>query len=214
MIRTVFFFLVLCSSLTSKAADNVDTNASPKERVAKMKSLVENVVNDLDASASADDKKNIATFLMRVAFHEGARLKERRQIGSGPGRSFFQFEPGRAKDAVDYAFQKSWSDKLAKAGETTADKLKTSAVDLVLNKPWPTGSHIENLLGGSSDAIDLFGIYMARIAFKKVPASIPKTLDEHADYWAKYWKVKFDSDEDRKEKIKQFKANAEALDML
>ncbi|MFN6304579.1 MAG: hypothetical protein ACK42H_20515 [Planctomycetota bacterium] len=65
----------------------MDTNASPKERVAKMKSLVENVVNDLDASASADDKKNVATFLMRVAFHEGARLKERRQIASGPGRS-------------------------------------------------------------------------------------------------------------------------------
>lgn len=214
MICAVICLVVLSSSPTTRAAENVDTNASTKDRVAKMRSIVEKVVNDLDASASADDKKNITTFLLRVAFHEGAQLKARRQIGSGPGRSFFQFEPGKAKDAVDYAFQKNWGDKLAKSGETTADKLKTSAADLKLGKPWPTDSHIENLLGGTTDAIDLFGIYMARIAFKKVPASIPKTLDEHAEYWAKYWKVKFDSDEDRKEKIKQFKANAEAMDML
>ncbi len=197
---------------TVLASDNVDVTATPKNRVNHMRELVTFAVDELDETATSDAKKNTVLFLMRVAWHEGAQLTARRQNGGGPGRSFFQFEPAKAKDGVDYAITKKVIANLAVSGGSTPKRIEDSAKDLALGSPWPSGGLIEKLLGGEDEAVDLFGIYLARISLKRIPSAFPTDLDGQAEYWAKHWKVKFDSDADRLAKIKQFKDNATTLD--
>ena len=194
------------------AADNVDTSDSAADRVTHMKRLVEAAVDKLDSSASTTAKENTVLFLMRVAWHEGAQLSTRRQNGGGPGRSFFQFEPGKAKDGVNHAVTRNEIVDLATSGGSTSQRIRDSEDDLALGAAWPADGLIERLLGDDDDAVDLFAIYLARIALKRIPAAIPTNADGHATYWADHWKVSFDSPADRTAKIAQFKANATVLD--
>ena len=141
---------IVSASMVSTAlpSDNVDVAATPKNRVNHMRELATFAVDELDETATADAKKNAVLFLMRVAWHEGAQLTARRQNGGGPGRSFFQFEPAKAKDGVDYAVTKKVIGDLAAAGGSTSKRVEDSAKDLVLGSPWPNGGLIEKLLGG------------------------------------------------------------------
>ena len=125
-----------------------------KSGVKVMWNTLDKVVNDLDAAASKEDKLKIKKFLLHVRLaRRGETQRARKQQPTGPGRSFFQFEPGRAKDAVDYADQKKWLDKLATASGLTADELKKAANELQLGKPWPDKNPIEKHLVTN----DLFG---------------------------------------------------------
>ena len=101
---------------------------------------------------------------------------------------------------------------LATAGGSTSQRIQDSEDDLALGAAWPADGLIERLLGDDDDAVDLFAIYLARIALKRIPAAIPTNPDGHAAYWADHWKVIFDSPADRTAKLAQFKANATVLD--
>src|SRR5580704_18706709 len=91
---------------------NVDVNASDSDRAAVMWGVVSDVVEDMQSQSPANIKRNTKNFLLHVSWHEGrflhTRVQDPRHPGEppGPGRSFFQFEPIRAKEAVDYAIQK------------------------------------------------------------------------------------------------------------
>jgi hypothetical protein len=164
---------------------NVDTAAPPAERVSVFWQLLESCVADLDGEASGGFRNNIMRFLLHVAWHEGAKLKARKQGGGGPARSFFQFEAPRAKESVLYARAKGWLGKLAVAGETTSDALVVAARQVNDTQPaFPAGNHLESLLVTT----DLFGVWLARTAFKKLPEDVPASNDGHADYWYRHWK--------------------------
>jgi hypothetical protein len=197
------------------AQSNVVTGDSDADRVAQMLKVVDAVVVDMDqGKLTVMQQMDVKRFLMRVSWHEGAKLKHRKQLGGGPGRSFFQFEPGKAKDGVDYADSKGWLGKLATAGSTTEADLKTSAAALTLGSPWPAGGLIEKLLGVAGSESDLFAVYVARVALKRLPSAIPEGLDAQTTYWADNWKVQFDSPADRTAKMAQFKTNALELEKL
>jgi hypothetical protein len=185
---------------------NVDVNARPAERKSTMASLITQVVNDLDSSPS----DNVKAFVLHLGWHEGAKLKERTQIGGGPGRSFFQFEPPRAKDAVAYAKTKGWLDKLATASGKTAAEIEAAGNALPSSGGNWGGNLIETLLTSN----DLFGTYLARISLRKIPATIPAGNSQHAEYWADHWKIVFGPPPDRANKVAQFLANANEVDGL
>jgi hypothetical protein len=106
------------------------------------------------------------------------------QYGNGPARSFFQFEAHRAKDALEYAKQSRCLDELARVSKRSEQEL-TAATGQPNSPYFPSSNLIEQLL--CTD--DLFGAYLARIAFRKEPAAIPTTNAGYADYWHQYWKV-------------------------
>jgi hypothetical protein len=147
------------------------------------------------APADAAKKLNLKKFLLHVAAHEGRELGARTQDGGGPGRSFFQFEPGKALDGMQFAQQQEASRGYLSAlsqvsGQSTA-ALLAAASQLVLGKPWPAGNLLEQLLGTSPLSNDLFAIYLARITLARENTVIGTSLDEHATYWADHWKRVF-----------------------
>jgi len=169
-------------SLTNPS--NVDTGADKADRATQMVSLLDIVESDLDDGQPGQD--NTKRFLLHVVWHEGQKLTRRVQGGGGPGRGFFQFEQERAKDAGDYAVRKGWVGKLAAVSGHTEEELNDAISDLSANSPaFPDGNLIRTLLENN----DLFGVYLARIAFKKVTATIPTTNKGHAEYWYTYWKI-------------------------
>jgi hypothetical protein len=99
---------------------NVDTDAAPAARKGTMNGIINQVVNDLDATPS----DNVKLFILHVGWHEGLDLTKREQVGGGPGRSFFQFEPPLAKDAIAYAKTKGWVGKLAAAAGKTETEVE------------------------------------------------------------------------------------------
>lgn len=188
---------------------NVPLDAAPEVRARAMRAIVKDVIQKIGGNPAVE------TFMMRTAWHEGARLTARRQIGGGPGRSFFQFEPAKAKDGVDKANRKpEHIALLAGAGGTTTTALTTAAAALVLGQPWPAQNLIDHLLGDEAAASDLFAAFLCRFSLLLVPKPIPTGLDDQAEYWAQHWKVKFQPPADRATKIAQFKANANTLDAL
>jgi hypothetical protein len=198
---------------------NVDTSAAPKDRVAALWDTIGLVVTDLDSSPSDNTK----LFLLHVAWHEGAGLTARAQFGGGPGRSFYQFEPARARDAINYAESKGWAARLAQAlqqdglipatttgGDATQMLLDArDALPTTFGSPWPTSNPLveQGLLGS-----DLFGTYLIRIDLRRIPAAIPAGNQGHAQYWADYWKIKFDSDSQKQALIATFKGEADTAD--
>lgn len=167
-------------------------------------------VDALDASPSDNTKR----FLLHVAWHEGDRLRTRAQYGGGPARSFFQFEAYRAKEALQYARQAGYADKLAAASGNSKKDLKSAEDGLPDYDPqdntcsyFPAGNLIRTLL----EENDQFGTYLVRIAFKKVAASIGQTNADHADYWYRYWKVSGGNPEQLK---KTFVMEADEVDAL
>jgi hypothetical protein len=199
---------------------NVDTNASDSDRVGTMWQLVSDAVEDMQSQSSADAKLNIKKFLLHVAWHEGrflrARVQDPRRPGDppGPGRSFFQFEPARAKDAVDYAKQreqdKHWLTLLATRSGQTNQALEDASTELHLARNWPDNNLIERLLREN----DLFGVYMTRIVLARLPSAIPVGNTGHAQYWADHWKIVFNPPEDRSELITRFTNESNAVDQL
>ncbi|PQO28493.1 hypothetical protein DTL21_28235 [Bremerella cremea] len=189
------------------ADENVDTSESPENRVAAMWKIIDKVVSDLDSGNTSSVSLNKKKFLLHVAWHEGAFLKHRKQIGGGPGRSFFQFEAPLAKDAVLYAKQKNWLGRLASASGKTENELETAA-NAITGGSWPDDNAIEESLLES----DLFGTYLARIALKRIPQAIPTGNAAHAEYWADHWKRVFSSPEQRAELIERFENEADDVD--
>jgi hypothetical protein len=207
---------VLLRDLAREAAlvtsDNVDTSAKPAARVAQIWPLLGAVVDDLDSNQSAADRLKGRGFLLHVAWHEGARLTTRYQNGGGPARSFFQFEAFRAKEAMEYAQQKGWLATLSTVSAETETKLKAAATALpkygdTNASQFPANNLVHDLLVGN----DLFGAYLARIAFKKVTAAIPASNKDQAAYWYKWWKV---TGGDPDELKKTFEAEADEVDKL
>lgn len=169
---------------------NIDPNAPVANRVAAFWQLLIACTDEFDGGSAETFKDNVRRFMLHVAFWEGAELKARVQGGSGPARSFFQFEAHRAKDTLLYARQAHFLDELAQAAGETEQQLATAAGDLPSygdpgSAYFPAGNLIEALLRNN----DLFGIYLARVAFKKIPAAIPTGNGRHAAYWYEHWKV-------------------------
>lgn len=81
---------------------DIPDEPDPKKRALAFWPIISGCVDDLDESPSDNTKR----FLLHVAWHEGDKLRTRLQYGDGPGRSFFQFEAYRAKEALQYARQK------------------------------------------------------------------------------------------------------------
>lgn len=197
---------------------NVDVSAGDKIRVGVMWQLISDVVEDIQSQSAADIKLNIKKFLLHVAWHEGrflrTRIQDPRRPGDppGPGRSFFQFEPARAKDAVDYAKQKEpdkhWLTLLATRSGQTNQALEQASNDLFLSTNWPANNLIEKLLRED----DLFGVYMIRIVLARLPSVIPVSNAAHAQYWADHWKIVFRPPEDRTELITRFTKEANEAD--
>jgi len=192
----------------ARAISNVDPDASDAERVRVMRSIIAEVVEDLDSSGLDNKKK----FMLHVAWHEGAFLKKRVQVGGGPGRSFFQLEPPRSWDAFEWAERNPWLDRLTSSSGLTEVQLRSAARDLPRDpgRPWPSGNLIEAKLAG---AFDLFGTYMARIALKRLSQPVGTSNRDHAIYWADHWKIDF-PDGGRDDLIDRFEREANQVDRL
>lgn len=188
---------------------NVDITAAPADRKKALLESIDAVLAEFDGKTPPPA---VRTFLLHVGWHEGAALKARTQIGGGPGRSFYQFEAPRAKDAVAYAKQKGWLGRLATSSGKSEMELADAGDALPAAGAWPANSLIEQLLGAADQ--DVFATDMIRVALKKIPAAVPAGLDDQAEYWAKHWKIQFASDADRVAKKAQFKAAAQAVDAL
>lgn len=117
-----------------------------------------------------------------------------------------------------YAIQKESTKqlltKLANAGDCSTDYIQQGAAELTSNPYFPSPvpirpqrTYIENLLLWS----DLFGIYLARIAFMMNSAQIPAGLDAQANYWFTYWKG---SDPNPTSVKNLFKEHARVLNQL
>jgi hypothetical protein len=184
-----------------------------KVRATRLLDAIGDVVEDLDTGGTHGSRANVKRFLLHVAWHEGDRATKRVQLGGGPGRSFFQFEADLATDSVPYAKQKGWIDRLVGSSNFTEAQLLADATANV-DHAWPFGSVIERTLGDGADTSDPFAIHLARIAFKRVPDSIPAGSVAHATYWADHWKRSFTSRSDRESKIAQFIANSQSVDAL
>lgn len=165
--------------------ENVDTTASRQNRAKRMFSLLGIVTSDLDGGLSEEAQGTIRSFLLHVAWHEGVKLTRRKQMQGGPARSFFQFEMAKARDAADYAIRKNWLGKLAARCNCAEADLKKAIAELTSGSAFPEGNLVRTLL----ETHDLFACYLARIAFKRVPETIPATNSKHAEYWYRYWKV-------------------------
>jgi hypothetical protein len=193
---------------------NVDTSAPKAERVKVMWKLVDEVVQRMHPADPDEKKLNLKKFLLHVPWHEGAFLQYRRQQPSGPGRSFFQFEPPLAKDAVMYAKQqeaaKKWLSLLAEASGQTKEALEAAGNQLPNSGGWPADNLVEKMLLDK----DLFGIYLARIALAKIPAAIGTSHEAHAQYWADHWKKVFDSAAQKKELMERFAKESQEADGL
>ncbi|GAB3307588.1 glycoside hydrolase family 25 protein [Hymenobacter tenuis] len=198
-------------------AENVDTNGQDNVRVATMWGLLTSAINFFLPSENEVTKDNIRRFLLHVAWHEGGFLKHRKQNPTGPGRSFFQFEPLRAKEAVAYAKQRQRTDnllaELARVGNCSLAALEQAGVEI--GPTWPADNLVHELLGGAK-ANDLFAIYLARIAFMAIPAPIGNSPALHAIYWADHWKRKFDTtgENTRVKLLVRFEQEAKAADRL
>jgi hypothetical protein len=194
---------------------NVDPSAPPEERVAQFWTILGSVVGDLDSAASAAVRAIIERFLLHVAWHEGAKLTARAQFGDGPARSFFQLEAHRAKDAADYAQVKGWVGKLATAAGVSDAEITAAAAALPSFDPNDPDASAKfpspNAIGDALGKNDLFGAYLTRIAFKKVPEAIPETNAEQAAYWYDNWKR---SGGDPQQLQQIFKAESDAADQL
>ena len=90
--------------------------------------------------------------------------------------------------------------------ERVREVLKRTGTD----PQFPAGNLIEDKLRTS----DLFGTYMTRIVLLRLPEAIGTGNQAHAEYWAKHWKVKFASEEERLKLIARFKDEADEVDKL
>lgn len=185
------WYLVLAATLASTTANtrllaDIPAEPNPEKRALAFFPIISTVVNDLDSTP----RDNVKRFLMHVAWHEGARLTSRLQIG-GPARGFFQFEAYRAKEALKWASSKKLTGTLAKAANRSEDDLNDSTRELPdfdqndkSCSSFPTSNLVRFLL----ETNDQFGTYLARIEFTRFSQPIGNTNVDHAEYWYRYWK--------------------------
>ncbi len=172
---------------------NVDLTASDLDRAKAMYKVICKAVDDLDTDRTPRDRKNTKKFLLAVAWHESRKCRTRVQDNNGPARSFFQIEAHRAKDCIKYAQARGWLDEVAAACGTTEKALSDAAdalPDYDAGDPnasarFPTPNAIEECLRTH----DLFGAYLTRICFRKVPAPIPTNAAGQGSYWYEHWKA-------------------------
>jgi hypothetical protein len=194
---------------------NVSFHDSPGDRAKALLRVIGAVLEqgDYDSDVAPAERLNVALFLLSVAWHEGARLSTRTQVPQGPGRSFYQFEPPRARESVEYAKQhddeRSWLDDLAAAAGHPKSDILTAAKHLD-GGDWPAGNLLDQRLRND----DLFATILIRVAIKKLPQAIPSGAGGHAEYWAGQWKRVFDSDDDRTEQIATFTTEANEVRAL
>jgi hypothetical protein len=183
---------------------NVATSDSPQKRANALFNVIRAVTKetDYDGGATPAQRLNASLFLLEVAWHEGARLTTRIQLPTGPGRSFYQFEMVRAREAVEYANQNdnstTWLDDLAAAAGHTGAEILAAAQQL--GGAWPAGNLVDQRLRND----DLFASILIRVALKKLPQAIPTSVAGHATYWADQWKRVFDDVDDRTEQVARF----------
>ncbi len=164
---------------------NVDPSGTDKQRKAALFKVIDDVLTIIAESEST--KGNSKSFLLNVAWHEGARLTTRKQYDNGPARSFYQFEAWRAKDDFEQGV-KTDIKKLATLVEITnqpKEKL-ISAFNQIGSKDkfYPK----DNLVGLLMETDDRFATCLIRYSLMRYTESIPTTNVGHADYWFKYWK--------------------------
>ena len=186
-----------------------------------------------DANQKQKRKRNwIAWHLMYIMWHESARATTRDQGGGGPARGLMQFEPATVKDLLkQYVLQpnrrKATIQNLADAAGVAYEEMEKALDAFVANQAgnaWPAGAP-ENRIEKWLRESDTFAIKLMRYQFKREGAhrfpgdpnynGDPQgagAKEAHAEGWAKWWKRKFDTNEDRKKKKDQFKKNAEHLD--
>ncbi|GDY00480.1 hypothetical protein LBMAG48_28830 [Phycisphaerae bacterium] len=154
------------------------------ERVAQLTAVVSSCISIVDHTGAIDPHKSL--FLHRVAWHESLRLMHRTQIGGGPGRGIYMFEPDRATETVVYAIKmnKSWWAALCDVGGCNAGDLEESTKRIAASKKWGTNELLETLLLTN----DHFTTLLARIAFWMISAPINSSdLDFHTQYWLDHW---------------------------
>lgn len=173
---------------------NVDIEAKPAERARQFWQLLGQALAIVDVGVAPEVQARARRFMLHVAWHEGGRLLDRMQK-KGPARSFFQLEAHRAKDGVLYARQKGWLGRLVAlaAGPITEAGLSAEGDALPSYDPedpntsakFPPGNMIESQLR----TFDPFGVAVARICLRKIPAPLPEGAKAEADYWYEHWKV-------------------------
>jgi hypothetical protein len=108
-----------------------------------------------------------AQLLLGTALHEGMGLRHRRQIGGGPGRSYFQMEGATHDDLwnnylVYHKDLKSKVESLIRAGHSKRDELENN---------------------------DAYAAAMCRVHYRRQPAALPgfNDLEAQARYWKRYY---------------------------
>ena len=171
---------------------NVDTPSSDQDRANALWNVVSTVAADFDPPASQD---NTQRFMMYIAWHEGARLTQRIQQGTGgatgPARSFFQIQGASAQTA--YTSSSMTDDRintLATFTGSTHHAIVSAFEALTSSASFPPGSLIATLLETS----DVFGAYVARALLWTFAAPLPQPalppvalFQPQADYWFQYW---------------------------
>lgn len=108
-----------------------------------------------------------AQLVLGTALHEGMGLRHRRQIGGGPGRSYFQME-GATHDDI-------WNNYLV---YQAALKAKVEAL-------LPAGANKLEALEND----DTYAAAMCRVHYRRQPGALPayNDLDGQARYWKQYY---------------------------
>ena len=196
-----------------------------------------------DANEKQKRKRNwIAWHFMYIMWHESAKATTRKQKGLKPpkgARGLMQFEPNTVRDLLkEYILQpkqkKQTIQNLADAADVTYAEMEKALAAFLAKQAgnaWPAGepeNKIEKWLSGDDKNVsDTFAIKLMRYQFKREGEHrFPGDPDyggdpqgagskgDHAEGWAKWWKKKFDNDEDRKAKKKKFEEDARRLDKV
>jgi hypothetical protein len=187
-------------------ARNIDVGRPNKDRAIAYEALVRQCTTDIGGNG------DVVKFLVRTAWHEGAKIKKRIQDPKkpgdppGPARSFLQMEAQSAKDAIERAGQKSWMDELALVSGKAESNIKSAGDELPKSGQTPYFPN-GNLIGSLLESDDLFGIYLGRIYITRTSDEVGSTRDKQADFWEDHWhKIK---DQTKKQ---QFIDNAKEVD--
>jgi hypothetical protein len=168
-------------------ADNIDIDWPDADRATEYRDRVARVISRVDAAHPSEYRDTVVRFLVRLAWHEGSRLTTRVQGGDGPARSFLQIEAERARDGCEWADHlgsQDFANLVDSSGGVAADLLRAAYLALPATSDFPD----QNLIGNLLTTRDVFGIYVARYALKRLSNPIPSGIDAQAAYWYENWK--------------------------
>jgi hypothetical protein len=191
---------------------NVDTSdANDSHRVATLTALINIVVADLDAAPLSSGPIAIRLLLL-IAWHEGARLTQRTQLGGGPARSFYQLQAASAATAYNSSYMTS--DRLyllAGLLNVSQDAIMNDFLALGSGASFPAG----NLVARGLVESDLFGSYLARILMKTIPGALPQpdpSYASEANFWLDHWHTSTGDDTTDNQLKTQFISDCRAID--